>query len=91
MNTSQTYGLTPKTTAVSNDDKIINLKIRVPSDFHERWTKTIGKLSKAYSGGGTAIAFKALNEALPHLEELAAKLPDQNAKPATKEAKGGAK
>jgi len=85
------YGLTPKTTAVSSDDKIINLKIRVPSEFHERWTKTIKKLSKAYSGGGTAIAFNALNDALPRLEELAGKLPQQDAKSATREAKGGAK
>lgn len=89
----ENFGLVAKSNKASDDSdsKIINVKIRVEADFHERWTRTMTKLSKHYVGGGAAVVHHSIVEMLPQLEEMARLIPDGNNATQTTAKKSGVK
>lgn len=77
MNKNENFGLTARTQSINPDgnQKVLNLKIKVSTEFHSRWTTTIERLSKRYIGGGAAIVLNAMEDMLPELEKLAEEIP----------------
>ena len=75
------FGLVVKThSSAIGDSRVLNFKLPVSVEFHERWTKTLERLSTRYSGGGTAILLNTIEELLPQLETMAKSIPESDVK-----------
>lgn len=75
------FGLVEKThSSATGENRVLNFKLPVSLEFHERWTKTLEKLGTRYNGGGTAILLNTIEELLPQLEVMAKDIPESDAK-----------